>query len=104
MPRYYALQDFFATYFHQDWDLDDPTTLDVVRRYCRESNSEAVGRVVDDIRDLFGQKLDENELHSLVLREYSISYDPWGDELRMREWLHQVLDILLECLFKSGKR
>jgi contact-dependent growth inhibition (CDI) system CdiI-like immunity protein len=89
--RLYALQEFMVTYFHQDWMYDDATTADVAHRFGREAEPEFRAKVMADIRDLLNRPLSEEELHGYLLKEYSVAYDPWRDEISTREWLEGLL-------------
>lgn len=89
--RLFALQEFCLTYLHQDWRLDDPTTADVARRFRRETEPEFKAKLVADIRDLLSRPLPEGQLHEYLLDEYSISYDPWQDDITTRAWLESLL-------------
>jgi hypothetical protein len=44
-----------------------------------------------DLTNLLAQPLAEEDLHRLMLDEYSLFYDPWKDEISMREWLEGLL-------------
>jgi hypothetical protein len=46
--------------------------------------------------------MSEPQLHDLVIREYSLFYDPWFDEIGMREWLAGLLRELEEALKTVG--
>lgn len=89
--RLFALQEFMLTYLHQDWMHDDATTLDVARRFRRESEPSFRAAVVDDIRGLLRRDLPEDALHEHLPHKYSVAYDPWRDEITTREWLTQLL-------------
>jgi hypothetical protein len=47
--------------------------------------------VAEDLHDLLGRNLTEEQLHALVLDEYSLFFDPWRHEISMREWLEGLL-------------
>ena len=92
--RYYAIQEFFGGYLHEDWDLEGSTTIDVARRFHREADPKDVAAVLAELDLLVREPLSEEELHSRMLTDYSLYYDPWKDELTMREWLTQVRAVL----------
>lgn len=89
--RYTALQEFFLANFHPDWRLDHATRADIVREFARASDRDAPPRVSSDLADLLAEPLSERQLHEKILREYSLFYDPWRDEITMREWLQGLL-------------
>jgi hypothetical protein len=86
VPRYLNLQTLFLDYFHPDWALD-ASRADVAREYVRNTPHETVATTVRELEALVSETPSERELHDLVLRDYSLFYDPWRDELGMREWL-----------------
>jgi hypothetical protein len=98
--RYDALQEFFLGYFHPDWRLDDNSRGAVVERFKRTAAKDAAGHVAADLADLLAEPLSEEDLHEKVLREYSLFYDPWHDEVTMREWL---VGLLKEMEDSGGK-
>jgi hypothetical protein len=85
--RYFALQEFFLTYFHPDWRQDDSSRGGVVQKYLRVASPKDVEDVQSDLQALLDEPLDEHQLHNKVLGEYSLSYDPWREKISMREWL-----------------
>jgi hypothetical protein len=90
--RLFDLQEFLGTFFHEDWMLDDTTTLDVARRFrsATASRPSFRARVVAEIRELLDRPLSEGELHRYLLDEYSVVYDPWDDNLTTRAWLTSI--------------
>jgi hypothetical protein len=89
--RLYSLQEFFLGYFHPDWELDSPSRAAVVEEFLRTAEPSQAQSVADDLRELLGRKLTEEQLRSLVLDEYSLFFDPWRHEISMREWLEGLL-------------
>jgi hypothetical protein len=89
--RYDALQEFFLGYFHPDWRLDDDSRSAVVDRFKRTAAEDAASHVAADLADLLAEPLREEDLHETVLSEYSLFYDPWRDEVTIREWLEGLL-------------
>lgn len=92
--RLYALQEFFLGCFHPDWQKDSPTRSHVVEEYLRTVEPADARAVAEDLRELLDQRLSEDELHDMVLREYSLFYDPWHDEISMTEWLASLMQDL----------
>ena len=89
--RLYAFQDFLLAWFHQDWQLDASSRKEVVAEFIATSHPAAVRDVAGDLRELLNRQLSEQQLHDEVLTEYSLSYDPWRDEISMKEWLTGLL-------------
>jgi hypothetical protein len=90
--RLFDLQEFLGSYFHEDWMLDDASTLHVAQRFRAETEGQPDFRlrVVAEIRELLDRPLSEEELHSYLLDEYDIVYDPWDDHLTTRAWLTSI--------------
>ncbi len=85
--RYWALQDFFLGYFYPDWHDEGQSRADIVRSFVQVAPPELLLSVRTDLRDLLAEPLSEKSLHDSVLNDYSLFYDPWRDEITMREWL-----------------
>jgi hypothetical protein len=85
--RYHGLQDFFLGYFHPDWQLDAATRGEVVDAFLASADPDLVKLVISDLSDLLAEPLTEEELHGLILDEYSLFYDPWRENVSMRGWL-----------------
>ena len=99
--RYDALQDFFLTRFHEDWQEDSASRSQVVAEFVSSEDATLVEAVISDARGLLAEELPEEELHDLVIQEYSLSFDPWRHEITMGEWMRGLLRELLEA---SGGR
>jgi hypothetical protein len=85
--RYFALQDFFLGYFHPDWQLDASDSSEVVEAFLASADPEQVKKVLIDLRELLSESRNETELHDAVLNDYSVFYDPWKENVTMRDWL-----------------
>ena len=85
--RLLRLQEFFLGYFHPDWRLDAATTSEVVEEFLATADGDLINDVAVDLDELLEEDAPEDELHSRMLREYSLSYDPWSEGLTMRAWL-----------------
>jgi contact-dependent growth inhibition (CDI) system CdiI-like immunity protein len=88
---HYALKNFFGSYFYPDWQLDVPSRGAVVADFLQTAGPGVPQALAKDLRDLLGRNLTEEQLHTLVLHEYSRFYDPWRHEISMREWLEGLL-------------
>jgi hypothetical protein len=89
------LEQFFAGYFHQDWDLDDSSWEDVVRRFKADVAGEA-GIVAELIRkELLSLDRSDQELSELIWNNYGCYYRPQGGGTTMKEWLTQVQELLI---------
>jgi len=88
----FSLQQFFGGYFHQDWQLDDPTWQDVIRRFLSESNSSDSAQVAVGIESLLSYSASDETL-CRVVQEFGCDYWP-GSAAQMRTWLRQVVSEL----------
>lgn len=88
--RYHALQDLFLNYFHPDWRLESGSRADAVRKYLATAHPNAVQQLISEIHELLGAELTDEQLRELLLKQYSLFYDPWKDEVTAREWLAGV--------------
>jgi hypothetical protein len=95
--RFPNLYRMCGCYFHQDWDMDDPTAEAVVRRYIRDADPQEVQRVAAEIDDFLRIEMTEEERRA-VLDRFACEYYPLGDGLSYSDWLRQVHDLL------TGKR
>ena len=108
--KYSSLFQFFAGYFHQDYDLDYPTTADAVRTFVHDANPETALRVSEDLRHLLQESNNDEalgqalyELGSCYMARFKSSSDPkWQSN---REWLtKEVLAILDAHLAENRAR
>jgi hypothetical protein len=91
--RFPNLYGMCSCYFHQDWDLDDPTAEAVIRRYIRDADPHEVQRVAAEIDEFLRVEMTE-EKRRAILDKFGCEYFPPGDELSYSEWLRQVRDLL----------
>jgi hypothetical protein len=96
VKRFYALQDMFGAYFHEDWRLDDPSTA-AVRRYAHDYPGR-IPKVIAEIYELVALDASDEMLFDHLLHRYHLAYDPASDGLTIRQWLRQVGSILTEYL------
>src|SRR5687767_3491591 len=87
---YPSLHVLIAGYFHQDWDLDDPTWQAVASRYVRDATRDEVNASRTELRSLLDTTTREDDLRLVVLHEFGGCYDPSPDS-SMRDWLEAVL-------------
>jgi hypothetical protein len=97
VKRFYALQDMFGAYFHEDWRLDDPSTDAVIRRFAHDYPKN-IATVIAEIDELTTLDASDEMLFSHLLHRYGLVYDPASDGLTMRQWLGQMRSILTEFL------
>jgi len=101
-PSYSALDDFIGSYFHQDWRLDHASRADVVSLLVR-TRPELAHSVTQDLQALLAEERTDEQLRDLLLWQYHLSYDPWRDEISMREWLSGLLREIEEALERNDE-
>ena len=93
----HASADMYASYFHQDWRLDDSSAADVVKRYRRVQSQDEV----DDLREELAGLLSSHPSEAILRAELGpfTNYDPAEDGLSILAWterLYEVLDSPIE--------
>lgn len=81
-------------YFHQDFDLDAPTPIDVVRLFATSEPPAARHELISDLDSVLGSSMTESEMRELWIDEYGASYDPLADGIEYRRWFADVLSVL----------
>lgn len=88
------LYQFFAAYFHQDWDLEADDWQGIVDNYVNDDPTvERLRTLAQEIDDLRGAR-GEPDLEQLLVRTVGVYYAP--QPLTYKEWLGQVSDRLRE--------
>lgn len=83
-----------ASYFHEDYDLEAPTPLDVIRVFALNEPREDVQQLAEEVRSLIASR-SEAELKEAWLNTYDAYYEPdRRDGMTYRQWFEQVLEIL----------
>jgi len=90
---YPNLDEFFGTYFHQDWREDSATARGIVERYLAEWPREEVQDAAEELRRLLAETLTEADLADKISCLGSF-YNPQADGLSHRDWLCQVYELL----------
>ena len=90
-----ALYNFCVGYFHQDWNLDDPTAEAVVRRFMNDDGPQGVQQLRAEI-DRFLRVSKSEEQRAAILDAWGCCYYPPGDGLSYTDWLKQVSELLTE--------
>lgn len=86
---------FFGSYFHQDWRLDDPTPEVVVQRFTRTHPAEEVRKVIVDLDQLLAINITETALRKMLVDDLLCYYMP-PEAAPVRGWLQQVRAQLCE--------
>jgi len=101
-PHYSALDDFIGSYFHQDWRLDHASRADVASLLVR-TRPELARSVTQDLQALLAENTTDEQLRDILLWQYHLSYDPWRDEISMREWLIGLFKEIDEALERADE-
>lgn len=88
------LRHLAQAYFHQDFDLEAPTPLGVVRLFRSAEEPAAVEELVADIDSVLNSGMTDGDMHDLWINEYGASYDPVADGIDYRAWFAEVVDTL----------
>ncbi|QEO14967.1 hypothetical protein FLP10_11465 [Agromyces intestinalis] len=84
-------------YFHQDYDLEAPTPIDVVHTFRDDEPPADVELLKEELRSVVASHPSEDELALLWLKEADAAYDPRDDGLTMTEWFRQMLGALSQA-------
>ena len=90
------LRHFFACYFRQDWNVDDPDWQSVVRNFRGETTPDEVAATAKDIRTLLSAADSEAELEQHFFRTFGCYYAPRPDTgcPLFSQWLAEVCSLL----------
>ena len=91
---HHQLMHLAQAYFHQDFDLEAATPLDVVRLFASGEPSAAVDELKSDVKSVLDSSMTEREMRELWIVEYGASYDPLADGIEYRRWFADILDVL----------
>lgn len=87
------IKQLLGAYFHQDWNLDDPTWESVVERYVRDEPGQGRIAATELERLLISTLFDEDV--SAMVKKLGCYY--WaGSASEMRTWASQVVRLLRE--------
>lgn len=88
------LMHLAQAYFHQDFDLEAATPLDVVRLFASGEPRASVDELKSDLESILDSTMTDREIRELWVVEYGASYDPLADGIGYRRWFCDILDIL----------
>ena len=75
------LIQLLGAYFHQDWCDDDPDAQAVLRRYLNDAVPGQVQDVVNEIEELLGKQLNDDQLKQMLFVDLGCYYDPTPDHI-----------------------
>jgi hypothetical protein len=88
------LDHFLNTYMHQDWDLFGPDLEGVIETYVKDTSSEDVAAMRDEITGFLASHRDREE--PTYQRLFPNSVLPSGWQMTTREWLLHVAKLALD--------
>lgn len=91
----HQLMHLAQAYFHQDFDLEVPTLLDVVHRFASDEPPAAVEELISDLESVLDSSMTDMEMRQLWVDEYGASYDPLADGIEYRRWFVDILHVLV---------
>ncbi len=91
-----GLAAFFDLYFHQDWNIEAETDVDVVRLFIAETSIEGQQMVAEKLRAL-AAGYSERELVAM-LGDAGCCYAPSADALTYKQWLVHLAGVLDEAI------
>jgi hypothetical protein len=83
-------QDFFGSYFHQDWTVEHDTPDQVIADFLQTSDAETLLSINKELRALLKQNKEELVLREYLLKELSCYYCYWNEWESGRAWLMHV--------------
>jgi hypothetical protein len=88
-----ALKVLLLGYFHQDWDLDEASPDDVLKRYFRDHDEiEVLSSVLRALREVIDRDDFEVAFSMRFLEEIGCSFHPPGIGLSAHDWLQTLAD------------
>ena len=86
------LVDFFAAYFHEDWDLDAPDAAGVVTVYMNQNPDPHLHRrVAAAIEQFVREHPDGDALDAALFNKLGCYYLPSGDGKSTPQWLAEIV-------------
>jgi hypothetical protein len=87
----HELKHLARAYFHQDFYLDSPTALDVIRLFQETESAGAIAELRADIESILRSPMSEREIYNLWIKDFGASYDPIADGETYRSWFSRVV-------------
>lgn len=91
---WHQLMHLARAYFHQDYDTEAPTPLEVVKLFVNAEPAAAIIELESDLREVLSLSMSEGQMRSLWIDEYGASYDPESGGVQYKEWFSNILDLL----------
>ncbi|NER38274.1 MAG: hypothetical protein F6J93_30685 [Oscillatoria sp. SIO1A7] len=85
--KFPTLAQFCSAYFHQDWDLEAPDSLGIIRNYIKEESNERVQQVIKEIEQLLCLYLETEQIKKILEDELKCYYNPTAYGISHSDWL-----------------
>ena len=82
-----ALAQFCSAYFHQDWDLEAPDPLLIIRNYLQEETISQVQQTIAEIEKLLSFNLEPETLKMFLESDLKCYYNPTAYGISHSDWL-----------------
>ena len=96
VENYPCLEQFFGSYFHQDWDIEHDEPSDVIRAYLENEPLEQIRKVGLELKSLLSSCDDEELVRCLF--ELGCYYDPLDDFTSISVWLKLIYEDICKKL------
>jgi phenylalanyl-tRNA synthetase beta subunit len=84
------LTQFFSSYFHQDWLLEDSNASEVVENYRNSESPESIEAALVELNKLLEMPIALADLETFILDKLGCYYDASSENQTVREWLEWV--------------
>ena len=83
------LAQFCGAYFHQNWDLEAPDALAVIRNYIKDKSIFQVQQTINEIERLLllSRYIDTEQLTKIIEYDLQCYYNPTAYGISLRDWL-----------------
>jgi len=96
-----ALAQLCGAYFHQDWDLEAPDALGVIRNYLKDESISQTLQTIEEIDRLVSLNLEPQQLKNLLESELNCYYNPAVYGISHHSWLLWVQISLKQAVSKE---
>jgi hypothetical protein len=83
-------------YFHQDYDSEADTALDVVRKFRDDEAAGTTDALVAEIKTILDPGLTEDQIREIWMDDCHACYAPTVEGISYRSWLEAMLNTLRE--------
>ncbi|VXD24095.1 conserved hypothetical protein [Planktothrix serta PCC 8927] len=94
-----ALAQFCSAYFHQDWDLEAPDALGIIRNYLKDESISQVQQTIKEIEQLLSLNLETEKLKNFLESDLKCYYNPRVYNISHSDWLLWVQISLKQGVF-----